>query len=65
MLGPTFGSVLGAALTWAFAATGSVAAYAVLVARNAMDAAPVVEGLNSDDLSPQLEVSGRRAVRGP
>lgn len=56
MLGPTFGSVLGAALTWAFAATGSVAAYAVLVARNAMDAAPVVEGLNSDDLSPQLEV---------
>ncbi|GIL73574.1 hypothetical protein Vretimale_5185 [Volvox reticuliferus] len=56
MLGPTFGSVLGAALTWAFASTASVAAYAVLVARNALDAAPVVEGLNSDDLSPQLEV---------
>ncbi|GIL49535.1 hypothetical protein Vafri_5736 [Volvox africanus] len=56
MLGPTFGSVLGAALTWAFAATASVAAYAVLVARNALDAAPVMEGLNSDDLSPQLEV---------
>ncbi|GLC45800.1 hypothetical protein PLESTB_001154600 [Pleodorina starrii] len=56
MLGPTFGSVLGAALTWAFASTASVAAYAVLVARNALDAAPVVEGLNTDDLSPQLEV---------
>ncbi|KXZ53408.1 hypothetical protein GPECTOR_7g1305 [Gonium pectorale] len=56
MLGPTFGSILGAALTWAFASTAAAAAYAALVAGNALDAAPVVEGLNTDDLSPQLEV---------
>ncbi|EFJ43206.1 hypothetical protein VOLCADRAFT_106942 [Volvox carteri f. nagariensis] len=64
MLGPTFGSVLGAALTWAFASTASIAAYAVLVARNALDAAPVVEGLNSDDLSPQLEAGTEGSLRG-
>ncbi len=41
---------------WAVAATASLAAYSYLVSRNAMDAAPLVEGLNTEDLSPQLEV---------
>ncbi|PNH03543.1 hypothetical protein TSOC_010365 [Tetrabaena socialis] len=56
MLGPTFGSVMAAALTWAFASTASVAAYALMVDRHWLDAAPLMEGLNTDDLSPQLEV---------
>lgn len=56
LLGPTFSSIVNATVTWAFAATASLAAYSYLVSRNAMDAAPLVEGLNTEDLSPQLEV---------
>ncbi|PNW76286.1 hypothetical protein CHLRE_12g540700v5 [Chlamydomonas reinhardtii] len=56
MLGPTYGAVLGAALTWSLAATASVAAYSGLVAGGLLDPVPVVEGINSEDMSPQLEV---------
>ncbi|KAG2438400.1 hypothetical protein HYH02_010855 [Chlamydomonas schloesseri] len=56
MLGPTYGAVLGAALTWSLAATASVAAYAGLVAGGLLDPVPVVEDINSEDMSPQLEV---------
>ncbi|KAG2433734.1 hypothetical protein HXX76_008098 [Chlamydomonas incerta] len=56
MLGPTYGAVLGAALTWSLSATASVAAYAGLVAGGRLDPVPVVEGINSEDMSPQLEV---------
>ncbi|KAG2491581.1 hypothetical protein HYH03_010148 [Edaphochlamys debaryana] len=56
MFGPTYGAVLGAALTWAFASTAAVAAYAGLVAAGLLAAGPIVEDLNTEDLSPQLEV---------
>lgn len=58
--------MLGAALTWSLAATASVAAYSGLVAGGLLDPVPVVEGINSEDMSPQLEVGaeGGKGGRG-
>lgn len=56
MLGPAFLAVLNATMTWAVSMMAAIAVYAFLVANNMLDAAPVVENLGEDDLSPQLEV---------
>lgn len=56
LLGPTFSAIVNATVTWAFAATASIAVYSYLVSHNALSSVPLVEGLNTEDLSPQLEV---------
>lgn len=56
MLGPSFLGVIDSTLTWGLAMVVSIAAYSLMVANNLLDASPIVDGLGTDDLSPQLEV---------
>lgn len=56
-LGPSFISLLDATVTWALAAVIAMLSYSILVNQNIIDAAPLMDGLGTDDLSPQLEVA--------
>jgi len=57
VLGPTFISVLDSTVTWAVAAVLSIIAFSWLVNHFIIEPGPLMDGLGTDDLSPQLEVA--------
>ncbi|GAX73910.1 hypothetical protein CEUSTIGMA_g1360.t1 [Chlamydomonas eustigma] len=56
-LGASFVSLLDATVTWAVAAILAASSYAVLVSQAVIDSSPLMEGLWTEDLSPQLEIA--------
>jgi len=56
VLGPIFIGVLDCTVTWAVASVLGSLGYAILVNHNVIDPTWIMDGLGTDDLSPQLEV---------